>query len=77
MVVYDVHAADLVASIPDMLARNNTLQRSAVPQIEMRVAEHGVQLGEVRRMLGDEQAFSLKARRAMTPDKEMGLAADD
>ena len=77
MVVYDAHAADLVASIPDMLARINTLQRNVVPHIEMRVGEHGVQLGTIRRMLGDEQAFSLKARRALAPDREMGNAADD
>ena len=76
MPVYDTHAADLVAPIPDILSRINNLQRRMLPQIEMRVAEQAVQLGEVRRMLGDEHAFTVKARRAMAPDKEMGLAAD-
>ena len=54
MAVYDTHAADLVASIPDTPSRINNLKRRMLPQIEMRVAKQAVQLGEVRRMLGDE-----------------------
>ena len=71
----DVHAARLVGMIPNLVTRLGVLERQHVPQIKTQLDEHASMISEMRRMLGDEGAFSLKARRALAPDVPKGLAA--
>ena len=73
--VLDSHGADMFQMVPDVIARLNTVERTVIPQMQARMAEQQAHIDEMRRMVGDENAFSLKARRARAPDEEQGAAA--
>lgn len=67
--------ADAIGMVPDILSRLGALENRAMKHVQAQLSDHERDLLEIRRRLGDDAAFSLKARRARAVDQNMGLAA--
>ena len=67
--------ADIIMSIPDLVARVNMLEHRLMPSLQESMTGFGDAIAELQRRIGDPKGFSLKGKRALAPDETKGLAA--
>lgn len=68
---------DLVNSLPDIMARLHSLEHKRMIIVENKLSSMDETILALQRIAGDESAFTLNDRRALAPDTEAGLAAED
>ena len=71
----EAHVANAVGMVPVILSRLSALENRTIVHLQNQISQHDRDILEMRRRLGDDAAFSLKARRAQAEDLTMGLAA--
>ena len=71
----DDRIADVVGSCPVLQSRVRSLETQAIPRMLDLIQNLGNDIKELQRLNGVGVGFSLKAKRAMRPDDEAGLAA--